>query len=236
MILGSMQPYFFPYLGYFALIKHSDRFVFFDTPQYIRHGWCNRNRILKQDGTPTYITIPIRKAPYDTPINKTLIDNGSNWRGRLYGQLDVYRKIAPRYRQVRAFLEEILSPEYDSLSLLCIETTKAVCSLLGIESEFSVFSEMNLALEEVHAPDEWALNTAKALGYDCYVNPPGGMSFYSREKYEASGVRLEFLSLNLREYSQGSAREFVPGLSVIDALMFCETDEVYNMLDDYEIL
>ena len=51
MKLGIMQPYFFPYIGYFSLIKYVDRFVFFDTPQYISHGWVNRNRILKQDGT-----------------------------------------------------------------------------------------------------------------------------------------------------------------------------------------
>lgn len=236
MRLGSMQPYFFPYLGYFALIKNSDRFIFFDTPQYIRHGWCNRNRILKNDGTPTYITVPLRKTPYDTPINKMLIDNSANWKGRLFGQIDVYRKIAPRYRQVKAFLEEILSPDYDLLSVLCVETTKAVCSLLGIKTEFSVFSEMNIAIDEVHAPDEWALNTAKALGYDCYVNPPGGMSFYDRAKYERSGIKLEFLVANLREYDQHMKREFVPGLSVIDALMFLSPDEVSAMLDDYSVM
>lgn len=48
--LGIMQPYFFPYAGYFSLIDYSDKFVFFDTSQYIKKGWVNRNRILNPRG------------------------------------------------------------------------------------------------------------------------------------------------------------------------------------------
>ncbi len=50
MRLGIMQPYFFPYIGYFSLIKHVDEFILFDTPQFIRHGWIERNRIKNAGG------------------------------------------------------------------------------------------------------------------------------------------------------------------------------------------
>ena len=236
MRLGIMQPYFFPYLGYFALIKYCNRFIFFDTPQYIRHGWCNRNRILKQDGTPSYITVPVKKSPRETPINKILIDNSADWRGKIFGQLNIYRKSAPNYDNVIEFLREILGGECECLSQLCIDTTKAVCSLLGIRTEFDTFSEMNIAIDDVNAPDEWALNITKALGYECYVNPPGGIEFFDRAKYEHSGIKLEFLAANLHEYSQMKGHEFVPGLSVIDALMFLKPDEVSAMLDDYSVM
>ncbi|MBR0150528.1 MAG: WbqC family protein [Synergistaceae bacterium] len=236
MRLGIMQPYFFPYLGYFALIKYCNRFIFFDTPQYIRHGWCNRNRILKQDGTPSYITVPVKKSPRETPINKILIDNSADWRGKIFGQLNIYRKSAPNYDRVIEFLRGVLGGEYESLSRLCIDTTKAVCSLLGIRTEFDTLSEMDIVFDEPHAPDEWCLNITKALDYPCYVNPPGGMSFYDRAKYERSGIKLEFLAANLHEYSQMKGHEFVPGLSVIDALMFLKPDEVSAMLDDYSVM
>jgi hypothetical protein len=58
MKLGIMQPYFFPYLGYFSLIKHTDRFILFDTVQFIRHGWIERNRILKQNEGWQYVQAP----------------------------------------------------------------------------------------------------------------------------------------------------------------------------------
>ena len=235
MKLGLMQPYFFPYLGYFSLIKYCDKFVFFDSAQYIRRGWCNRNRILKKDGSPNYIIVPIKKAHRETPINKIMIDNSADWKAKIFGQLNVYRKTAPNYKHVMDFLGGILADEYESLSRLCISTTKAVCEFLGIRTEFSVFSEMELVIDEVHAPDEWALNITKSLGYDCYVNPPGGMSFFDPEKYSASGVRLEFLALDLVPYDQ-RLPEFVPGLSVIDAMMFCTPEEISSLLDRFSLL
>lgn len=57
-----MQPYFFPYLGYYALIQKTDTWVVFDDCQYIRHGWVNRNRILHPNNSWQYITVPIAKA------------------------------------------------------------------------------------------------------------------------------------------------------------------------------
>ena len=94
---------------------------------------------------------------------------------------------------------------------------------------------MNLGIDEVNAPDEWALNITKALHYNCYVNPPGGMSFFAPEKYAASGIRLEFLALDLVPYNQ-RLPEFVPGLSVIDAMMFCTPEEISALLDRFSLL
>lgn len=83
--LGIMQPYFFPYIGYFSLINYCDRFIYFDTPQYIHHGWVNRNRILKQGNDAAYITVPTKKAARDTPINKIIINNALAWKEKIYG-------------------------------------------------------------------------------------------------------------------------------------------------------
>ena len=59
MRLGMMQPYFFPHLGYFSLVEHVDVFVLFDTAQFIRHGWVDRNRILKPGGEDwQYVRVP----------------------------------------------------------------------------------------------------------------------------------------------------------------------------------
>ena len=95
--LGIMQPYFFPYIGYFSLINYCDRFIYFDTPQYIHHGWVNRNRILKQGNDAAYITVPTKKAARDTPINKIIINNDLAWKEKIYGQLSYYKRKAPYY-------------------------------------------------------------------------------------------------------------------------------------------
>ena len=94
---------------------------------------------------------------------------------------------------------------------------------------------MDLKIDKVEAPDEWALNITKALGYDTYINPPGGMSFFDRKKYEAENINLEFLKINLKPYIQRIGK-FEEGLSIIDAMMFLKPEEINEMLDDYTIL
>lgn len=75
MKLGIMQPYFLPYLGYISLIKNTDKFILFDTVQFIRHGWIERNRILKQTGGWQYIQIPLEKKQMSTVIKDVKINN-----------------------------------------------------------------------------------------------------------------------------------------------------------------
>ena len=70
-----MQPYFFPYLGYISLLKHEDAFILFDTVQFIRHGWIERNRILKPNGGWQYIQIPLQKYHQNTVIKDIKINN-----------------------------------------------------------------------------------------------------------------------------------------------------------------
>ena len=55
-----MQPYLFPYIGYFQLIHSSDEFIIYDNIEYTKKGWINRNRILF-NGSPQIFTIPLKK-------------------------------------------------------------------------------------------------------------------------------------------------------------------------------
>jgi hypothetical protein len=64
MKLAILQPYFFPYIGYWQLIHAVDCFVIYDDVNYIKGGWINRNRLLI-NGVPTYITAPLHhSSPY----------------------------------------------------------------------------------------------------------------------------------------------------------------------------
>ncbi|MCA9171698.1 MAG: WbqC family protein, partial [Planctomycetales bacterium] len=97
MIVGLMQPYFFPYVGYFDLIHEVDLWVVFDTVQYIRRGWMNRNRVLHPDTGWQYINVPIDRCPQTTAIEQVQIVATHDWRSRILGQLQHYRRHAPGY-------------------------------------------------------------------------------------------------------------------------------------------
>ena len=236
MKLAIMQPYFFPYVGYFSLMEYADRFVFFDTPQYISRGWVNRNRLMTTAGDPVYMTVPIRKMPRETAINEIMIDDSQNWKEKIYGQLTAYKKRAPYFKQTTELVRDILDGSAgDSLSKLNIISTMRIAKEIGIDCAFDTFSEMDLAIGEVHAPDEWALEISKAMGAETYVNPPGGMEFFDKSKYDRAGIALEYLKSNLKPYVQRVGK-WVPALSIIDVMMFCTKDEIRDILKDYTIL
>ena len=202
-----MQPYFFPYLGYFDLIDYADKWVVFDTAQYIRHGWVNRNRIFHPEKESHYIIVPLRKAPRETPIKDMVIANDWPWRERIIGQLQEYRR-APNFTEVMALVKDCLIEE-DSISRLNTFILAKVCAYLGVDFDYSVFSEMGLKLGPIEGPGDWALRIAESMGADEYVNAPGGKDLFDAEAFEKSGIKLTIL-------------ETRPGLSIIDELMWHE--------------
>jgi len=236
MKLGIMQPYFFPYLGYISLIKHTDQFILFDPVQFIRHGWIERNRILKQNEGWLYIQVPLLKYERDTLIKDISIDNNQNWKSKIQSQLQPYKKNAPNFYKVKNIIDELFDIEYHTIVSLNKQSLELICQYLGFEKELPVFSQMNLGIVQPTAPDEWALNICKAMNNVTeYWNPPGGMSFFDKTKYDLANIDLKFQKINLLEYNQ-RREQFESGLSIIDVLMFNSVEEVNLMLDNYTLI
>lgn len=236
MTIAIMQPYFFPYVGYFSLIKHTDEFILFDPVQFIRHGWIERNRVLKQNEGWLYVQVPLIKGTRDVLIKDSLIDNSKgDWKGKMLAQLQPYKKIAPHYFKVIKLINEIFEGEYQSIVHLNKAVLEKTCQYLGMEKELPIFSEMNLEIEEPKAADEWALNISKAMGAKTYWNPPGGMDFFDKSKYDNAGIDLKFQKVALSEYNQ-KRTPFEAGLSIIDVMMFNSPEEINIMLDNFELV
>lgn len=231
-----MQPYFFPYLGYFSLIKQTERFVLIDTVQFIKQGWIERNRILQSDGGWQYIKVPLEKHKRETKIKDIKINNREDWKSRIFRQLEHYKRKASFYKDTISVLDQALSINTDSIVKLNKNCIQAVCEYIGIECNLEIFSEMNLAIEAANDSDEWALNICKALGNVTeYWNPEGGFAFYDKSKYLNNGIDIKFLKINFEEYQQ-KHDIFEPGLSIIDLMMFNSPARINEMLDNYIIL
>jgi len=230
--IAIMQPYFFPYIGYFCLIKQADSFILFDSSQFIRHGWIERNQILKQNGEPLYIKVPLLKYHRDTKINEIKINNDLPWKKKIIDQLGPYKKKAPNYSKVINLLYKVFELNTDSIVELNRFSLEIICQHLKITTPIIVWSEMNINIDPVYEPDDWALNISKALGSKIYYNAPGGVQFFNKKKYENSGIDLKFMKVLEAEYNQMS-ESFVPNLSIIDVLMFCEVADIHRMMDNY---
>ncbi len=239
MRLGIMQPYFFPYIGYFSLIKNVDLFILFDPVPFIYHGWIERNRILKQTGGWQYISVPLEKYHRDTIISDIRIRDDHDWRKKIIAQLQHYKKKAPYFWNVIKVVEEGISNDSNSITEMNRSCLNAVCKYLGINTPIRVFSEMNLHIGEVKEPDEWALRICEAMNATDYWNPPGGLAFFDREKYKAAGINISFLNTRIHEYEQWggkvSLKTFEPSLSIIDVMMNNSVERITDMMEDYEL-
>lgn len=235
MKLAIMQPYFFPFLGYFSLLKHTDKWVVFDTPQFIRHGWIERNRILKPDQGWQYVRVPLVNDGSRKAINEKIIRNDEDWQRKIIAQLQHYKKDSPYFNQVMLLLERVFSHATNSIVDLNIKALEEVCKYTGIDFDYTVLSESGLKLGPVNEPDEWALQISLALRATEYYNPVKGMNFFNRQKYENQNIKLHFLQFIPTIYQQPH-NNFEPGLSVLDVMMFNSPREINHMLDNYILL
>jgi len=230
MKLGIMQPYFFPYLGYFDLINRTDRWIVFDTAQYIRHGWVNRNRILHSDSGWQYINVPLKKHSRGTTIKDIEISGNVDWRKRILGQLSHYKKKARYYRETMELVAACLDERESHITLLNVQVMINVCRGLGIDFHFDFFSEMDVDLGPVEGPGDWALRISEAIGATEYLNPSGGEDIFDPEKFAACGITLKIQKFQNMEYTC-RRWEFVPGLSIIDVLMWNTPEEILSYLN-----
>lgn len=233
--VAIMQPYFFPYIGYFQLINMVDEFILFDTPQFIRHGWIERNNLIQLNGNKFYIKVPLIKDKRETKIFNKKINNNEDWKGKILAQLNHYKKKAPYFEETLQLVQNAMDFDTDSISMLNHHIIILICEYLKINTPIKVYSQMELEIEEVIESDEWALNICKVMKAKRYINPIGGKAFFNREKFESEGIKVDFLNSLFAPYEQFN-HNFVPGLSIIDVMMFNSPEEIRKMLNQYELI
>lgn len=226
MKLAIMQPYLFPYAGYFQLIAGVDRFVFYDDVNFIKGGWINRNR-LYLSGRVGWFTLPLRAASPNRKINELHVLAEATWKRKLLASVHASYRKAPYFEPAFGLLGDVVHSQETSLSALARHSVVAVARYIGLQTEFAVSSERygNQSL----AGAERILDICQREGASEYHNLPGGVGLYSPERFGEASIALHFLQPALTAYSQFN-RPFEPGLSVLDVLMFNDRASARRLL------
>jgi len=227
-----MQPYFFPYLGYFSLIAAVDNWVVFDTSQYTPKTWMNRNRILHPKEGWQYITVPLANSSISIRTCEARVLDMMQAHSSISGKLTHYRRSAPYFRRVQRLVDRVFEAmEDDSLVSLNVLGLSLTCEYLGLAFQYQVLSKSGLELPESLPPGMWALEICEAMGASAYVNPIGGRALFDPAAYQDRGIRLEFLRFHDRPYDTGPYA-YQPGLSVLDALLWNSPEYVVGIVRD----
>lgn len=233
MKAAIMQPYLFPYLGYFQLIKAADVFVIHDDVQYIKGGWINRNRILVNNQAYLF-TFSIKKAPYYLPINQRFFSGDLyKEKKRFFNTLKFAYCRAPFYEEVIDLVNEIFNFQESNITLFIENSLVKLCSYMEIGTIFKRSS--NLDKDTQLNGEQRVIAINQKLGADHYINPIGGTELYSNTEFARNGIRLSFIKSDEISYSQFN-KNFVPSLSIIDVLMFNSRDKVKELLNEYELI
>lgn len=231
--IAIMQPYVFPYLGYFHLIEASNLFVFYDDVNYITRGWINRNRILS-NSTDILFTIPISNASQNKLINETFSMIDDTWRNKFTRTVSQCYRKAPYFPQVEPLITSVFSENHCSISDLAIRSIVKTYEYLGIALNYTKSSDCSPDTRGLDKADR-LIEIAKKHGYKRYVNAPGGIDLYKKEYFKAKGIELSFVKSKPIQYTQHS-NTFVPWLSIIDILMFNDPTVIKRFLKSYQLM
>ena len=229
MKLGVMQPYLFPYIGYFQLINAVDMFVLYDDVNYIKKGWINRNNILSKGGSQR-ITLPLQGVSQNKLINQIEI-GGQN---KILQTLRHNYGKAPYFNAVYTVIEDILLQKEKNLARFLDYQLRQICEYLKLKPQWYVSSELEKDNELRGCKKVLAI--CKKLEATHYINLMGGKDLYERRFFEDGNVTLSFIRSKLITYTQ-FGNPFVPNLSVIDAMMFNSPRDIsVNILNRFDLI
>lgn len=232
MRAAIMQPYLFPYIGYFQLIAAVDLFVVYDNIKYTKKGWINRNRFLR-DGKDVLFSVPLRKDSDFLDVRERQIAPDFSRAKFLSPLREAYRR-APHFDEAFALVEKIVSNPESNLFEFIRTSIEEVCGYLGIGTALRVSS--TVPIDHGLQGKEKVMALCRAVGADAYVNPIGGVELYSKEEFAANGIALHFLRPRPFEYPQLGA-PFVPSLSIVDVMMFNPRERIRECLaSNYDLV
>lgn len=218
MVAAMMQPSFMPWQGYFELILKSDRFIFLDDFQFSVQSYHQRNRLFVNKGQVDWYTVPVQKSnSFGAPLNKTKINETIPWRKKMLKRTEANYSKAPYYSEIAPFMSSWLLTPKESLAEQNIVFIKFVCELLDIKCEFRFSSEN----QSKSRRSERVVELLRWCEADFYLCAKGAFEYMLEDNvFPNSDIEILFQDFKAGFYKQvGSINNFIPGLSILDALM-----------------
>lgn len=227
MKLAIMQPYFFPYIGYYQLVNSVDEFVFFDDVNFIKKGYIHRNTICSQQA-PLNFTLPVKNISQNRKINEHFyVKNFEKFKNSIYLS---YKK-TPFFAEIFNLIENILSTDNLNVAELNSKTITSVFEYLDIQKKFSFASTLSIPKEE--KGQNRIISICKKKSCSTYHNPIGAkdLDLYDSLYFSKNNIELRFIRKNIiHTHLQNN------NFSMIDILTNNHPDEIKACLSEYKLV
>ena len=246
MKIAIMQPYFFPYIGYFQLIDAVDTFVIYEHVSFRKKSWITRNRILdKGSRNPIYINVPVAGKSSEKLIKDVQIDANSDWKKKLLNLIYYNYKKAPFFDELYPFIEKLILTETRNLHSYNATIISKITDLLLIKTPIIIDNSNCISIEEKLQIDfsetkesiksERIIQLCKLHNSKTYINPIGGVDLYDKTFFRKNELKLFFVKTNAFSYPQFHEK-FEPHLSIIDVLMHVGVEGTKQLIKEYKLI
>lgn len=231
MKIAIMQPYLFPYIGYFQLINAVDKYVVYDDVNYIKGGWVNRNNILL-NGQKHLFSITLDKASVNKCFNEILIkDDFKKFKEKLR---HAYSK-APYYEITMDVINTIINNKSYVLSEFVFNMITVLNTYMEINTDIILSS--TIKKDNTLKGENKVIEICKKLNATEYYNAIGGITLYNKTHFSNNNIQLYFLQTSTYYYNQFLPNNsFIPNLSIIDVLMYNNIKEIQALLMHYTMV
>jgi len=233
MKVAIMQPYFFPYIGYFQLINSVDKFIIYDNIQYTKKGWINRNRILvnKKD---QLITLPIKKdSDYLNVVERELSKSWEIDKNKMLNVIKSSYNKAPYFQDTFELILKCLNNPETNLFKFIYDSIVSINNYLEIKTPIIISSTIDV--DHTLKSQDKVLSLCKKQNADIYINSIGGVELYNKETFRKNNIELNFIKSNPIQYKQFN-NEFISWLSIIDVMMFNSKQQIKEYLNNYTLI
>lgn len=211
------QPDFLPYLGFFHRFLSADRYVALDHVQFVNgtsKSWAHRDKIKTPRG-PQWLTVSVRKASRDTPINAIEL-SGTDWRAQNLNLVRENYQDASHFKEIFAELEKLYALPCTKL----VEFTTASIDMLLRLFDIHVPWVLSSSLQPTGHKNELLVDILRKVGATRYLSGVGARDYFDPGLFSEAGIDVVWQDFRHPVYPQLHG-EFVSFLSSIDMLFNC---------------
>jgi hypothetical protein len=230
--MALMQPYFFPYIGYYQLLAYSDIFYIYDDTHYSKGGWYTRNRVLHNVKTYEYINVSVERPRLNEMLNNVRLKKKHDDLVSILGKLTIYKKRAPYYQRVVEIVRNVFADSSETLVSINVTSLTAVSEYVGIEYFIGYSSTLNY--DRNCSAEDKVIEINREIGSTEYINLPGGRDLYHKTRFESAGINLIFMDLPHFEY-ETHPFQYIPNLSMVDVLMWNSPEDIRKYINDHRV-
>ncbi len=242
--LAIMQPYLFPYIGYFRLLHSVDNFLCLDDVNFIKKGFIHRNKLVF-NGQESWFSVPLQKVSQNKEIRHILIEQSlfEAWQKKFFQSFTSFYKKMPHFEISHDLAQRAFSCKHESIADLAQKSIELTCDLLDclpkIGKSSDVLCEKNEKCEsEKLFGQDRIIALCKKMNARQYINLSGGIELYKKEHFANEGITLFFLSPEKSSppsaisIDNPLAKSYTPYVSILDMLARYGPDTLKKILQE----